>query len=472
MKLTKKTKLSKKRIKKTCKKHKKKRKGGGYRDLSENAILTNEQVIELKMMTQDEMVQDLDFSLNNENKEVTVEIKSVPLFKLVQIATESSSNTEQTYSVKCFKKIYDMTSINKSIFKNCSRDRLIQFTGTCWLNTILNMFILPNSLKQILIEGLSRYIINNGENFYKNDEMNKDIFNRDIYHSQENLKKFFFSLLFSCFNKTITFNEDKIISKFASMLNTIVGPHINNKQRIIRKIISFISENKLIVLINIEDDNNEIIETNKMIDGIKYVLQSCYIAIEYEDSNIGHAACGYVCDNDYYIFDSHNYVSIDDWNNNSFTNYLKFLERFRGEKVKSIKIRFLLYVKNEFQTGGGEQHKRSYHLFNGQLVEYENKISRIENIMSLGVYISFVIYDLSLTAVIDLLQNVKSEIENTENRKKNIIHVLKNIKKNCWFLFGYQDVDIVSKTINSFIRQNILNDNEYDTVLKSVQEDS
>jgi hypothetical protein len=77
----------------------------------------------------------------------------------------------------------------------------------------------------------------------------------------------------------------------------------------------------------------------------KYKLVSCVMNFTDDESNIGHAICGYICNDVPYLYDSNNYISNDNWLHLNVTKYFNYCKSKYGLNVTTIVLNFVIYVK-------------------------------------------------------------------------------------------------------------------------------
>jgi hypothetical protein len=293
--------------------------------------------------------------------EITREYNSKPCKFIVII--------QYTHEKEIFKMLELLIPIIEEKF--CSSGKLIQFVGTCWLNSILNSLLLPVSTREIIINKCKKYVSNNTytiiplndlcikkdevtpiqivisiiyyfyiiKQYPKNDKTNnsdyvlllatklksewysKKISNnycnnkgyektndtkiKDEYtdfndnggdgHDFRETYIFFNTHFFD--NKLYVQNTEKLYDKDKKICKTILETTSNTSASIFLNIcIEYCIRNHKIYT-NIKDNTNT------------YSLTSSFIVL-----NDNHAVCGFLCNNNSYIFNSNKFTSIKfDW---------------------------------------------------------------------------------------------------------------------------------------------------------------
>jgi hypothetical protein len=266
----------------------------------------------------------------------------------------------------------------------CSQGKLVQFTGTCWINAILNSILLPKKMRKIMSKQAEKYFkkmkTNSDRELMSDDEViHIDLSDMSIYGLHEfkddlTITQILTVIIYDIFvlNKRPSISDYvdtkrsikysnfililayKFIKKFYLMYRDlpdekIIDTGVNDDT--INKTLQYISNEYLVdfknYLVSVFIDGNIITIPFKMrhLDKI-YDLISCSIVIEYSDKGGGHSICGYICDDIQYVFDSNHSVLIESrWVEHNFDNYIKYIEDNTNliiHKIYIVSINFLL----------------------------------------------------------------------------------------------------------------------------------
>lgn len=226
-------------------------------------------------------------------------------------------------------------------------NRIIQHSGTCWLNAIVNGFILSQEMRKICTKLITQNESNVVLDFFKfilSDEMKS--YNDKDY---DFIKKFAVHIKSATINK-IKFltNENGLLWTFNYSIFYYLLTHLYNDKNIVhclnkhpQKILNLIFfknmykkyNNNLFVHIS---DKFEIVPKYIIVNDNKYNLIVCTIQIKNLNSQDNHLVCGYKCNGKYYIYDSSDSVNIEiDW---------RYSSNFTMTNIKFISYD-LLYIK-------------------------------------------------------------------------------------------------------------------------------
>jgi hypothetical protein len=126
----------------------------------------------------------------------------------------------------------------------------------------------------------------------------------------------------------------KVDDTFKKLKKHIIGEDLSEKKFVMTNI------NHNIFIININTLKSLKAVKSIKINGKIYKLEACTL------SNVSHSIAGLHCDDKYYIYDSNNYISYDDWPNGIITNYLGLLKNNNVKyKDKPFILDTLIYVK-------------------------------------------------------------------------------------------------------------------------------
>jgi hypothetical protein len=291
----------------------------------------------------------------------------------------------------------------------CAFGRFIQFSGTCWFNTVINSLILVPSIAVILIymygtwaKGLSKEELEKFQNNATFDSCPANMF----------VKEVLFTIVYLIFvrgQKAINTNNNDFMAHFASIVRSSAeyGSPENYLKMVNEKGIETASKEyggqgwwplksiqtllKNVFPIEIADelevqklDVNELItekwrsykvnnkdvfpftivlhskalyrgqKINKLItiNGMAYALQSCAIGITNNSTyqHGYHAVAGFICNDKEYIYDSNNGTISTNWTKGDITNYVKYLDykSFRGYVLKE--FFYLIYVREDIKN--------------------------------------------------------------------------------------------------------------------------
>ena len=301
--------------------------------------------------------------------------------------------------------IYDLQSTPLDITKQkwfkqyvkikpvCAKGRLIQYTGTCWLNTSLNIILLTPALAKRAKENFLK------ENTGKTDEELGNEFNMDtcIMKIRENVaneqntrvtKRAMDMLVYNILIKgrkaaRTNGNFLRPVGRAMKKIGKHIGGDGNNACVNLEYINVNNDYNKAVdqgyfpepvllnilipmlfgddmVVVNSENDLRKIKTTptiacidskcntfmsrSVIINGTTYELQAAAIYV-----NDDHVIAGLMCGEDSYVFDSHNYLAYCDWPNHEFSMYESMQPLKKGNKVCTDEQypspKFVIYVR-------------------------------------------------------------------------------------------------------------------------------
>lgn len=303
-----------------------------------------------------------------------------------------------TYQFMNSDNLYDYNEVKSLLIqRRCSTGKLIQFTGTCWVNSILNALLLPKNLRLLMIEQCKSYISDATTNVEKK-RYKMDLY--DIYVSRFNLNinHIIASIVYNIFIKkkrldpfsvAIANKEDDYESNFILVLaDKLKREWFNNDPSRINlylktKFIKYLKSNdvrfgdngsihmiidlfetivnnlyfnnfthkiKFIKLSKKQNDNKENILKTLIIDNVKYKLTSCILTTNKHK----HAICGFICENKEFIYNSNLQNAIEtNWSDYNYSNYkqyitsLKYENEYYEENTSIILIHLLIYVIDE-----------------------------------------------------------------------------------------------------------------------------
>ena len=236
----------------------------------------------------------------------------------------------------------------------CIAGRLQQISGTCYLNAILNGFILSNTARKIILNDMNT----------KKNTLDTELYKKPIsIDICEITKDYFYRLVYNmlCIGKHLELERDTDYIQNYSKLFYEDKDGGEDLPTIIR-IFDDIYPNYILF---IESEYNKIItkgtldfyiyhgsihsEHKKPLLNIEYDIEFSVINIIFKDDK-GHAVVGYICENIYKIYDSNNYLYDFEWihlmtDANLMTELKKKFSTIYKKEVSYIYIELLIYVK-------------------------------------------------------------------------------------------------------------------------------
>jgi len=104
------------------------------------------------------------------------------MFEIVR-EKEGEEGEKQKYSLYITRMVLpdEVEQFNKNTFKNeCTEVRFIQFTGTCWVNTVMNMFIMPLESRNIFFKKYNKWKEQNQRIFFNFEPKPPSYFINDL----------------------------------------------------------------------------------------------------------------------------------------------------------------------------------------------------------------------------------------------------------------------------------------------------
>jgi hypothetical protein len=270
---------------------------------------------------------------------------------------------------------------NLHTFRNvCSPYRLIQFTGTCYLNACINSLFMPVETRHLL-EDMYNHIRPElkKSNLYK-------LSYQEIASKRGSISHKFYSLVYNKIIKNIYIDNDiDLMNELGLLVKRDYCETIkDNKKwddhcRNITSGTGGITRYAIIsILNNIFDDLDEefkirlerifhirvtstkkIPETVMTYNGMPMKIISGNLSFSgkyHNDETFGHAVTCYICENKSFIFDSNNYIFEDNWERGSVKNYAKYFKHFMEKKKinegRSLSIEnyyeFVIYISEDY----------------------------------------------------------------------------------------------------------------------------
>lgn len=336
--------------------------------------------------------------------------------KEFEIENKFNQNLKDTYRIISTSSLYDFNQIKDLIIeRRCSSGKLIQFTGTCWMNSVLNSLFLPKSSRKYFIKQCKKYL---EEKSVKNKTALQNIYDLRGTLSYENMLN---SIIYNIFikkerpsDKSKNVTNDFMLTLADKMKRIWVAnyptsiPILYKKTEFekIQKSIKnknfddlygdgasmecTISSLKIILeyfmkdftdyycvfvtknpkkLNRTEIDKMEKPEIQQKIEsnGKKYVLSSCIL------SQLGnHLVCGFTCNGKEYIYNSNFNIAVEcNWSKYSYQPYVDYRNRYFGDSVNNDVFIYLHAVIYTLET---EEEIEDTEIENNEIIEEANDI--------------------------------------------------------------------------------------------------
>ena len=274
---------------------------------------------------------------------------------------------------------------------SCAYGRLLQSTGTCWMNAILNTIILTPRLVKIATN-----------NFYDDTKLHPDVrtyikTNIDSFSKLNNktfqLRTLLFGMIYLLFIKKVKaqeadgnfvaaigarvkglyYHKDQFKWENNDMIKYGNSGHAGLKNIVLsilfKENIDYIFNKNILyynnqpIIIYDYNPKRSITESIKIRDN-KYNLEAGIIGLYSPNNNKGHSVAGLKCDDKYYIYDSNNYIVYNEWyrDHAKTIDYInKYYNNYYNYNYKG--IYYTIYVKEEdtkrnFTQRGGRRKRR------------------------------------------------------------------------------------------------------------------
>jgi len=292
-----------------------------------------------------------------------------------------------------------------STLYSCGKGRLLQKSGTCYLNTVLNAFILSDSLRPIIIEKMKAYVSEFPNSLkYITSKLTNVVVCPNIYggHNHQRLR-YLFRILYNAvckderpfprLNKS-KYREDILIDASGELFNEAAGfgktperltrtkqksgGYIGGKPNMVFKMllqdldVSFkqyllsdlfenvdsipsviqtfemdaITKNTDIVIVRMKNSGLGQLEFTNFLSP-NYKLESCFITLLDENKNEAHSILGFMCDNTPKIYDSDLNVLLDmNWPHVSHENWQLLEEQLNSfrDGLYNFNINMVVFV--------------------------------------------------------------------------------------------------------------------------------
>ena len=315
------------------------------------------------------------------------------------------NSTIVNYQFMNLNKLYDYDEIKSLIIeRRCSTGKLIQFTGTCWMNANINALLLPKNLRKRMIDQCKLNLLNAN----KNDKVKYTMNLYDMYKHRNNLKinHIINAIVYNVFIKKRRLKFPTNISEFndpgrnfmlllAYKIKREIFQNCENLDEEKRKLclnkdirfgngggvdinlyvlhnliqqLYFTSQPNIFRFIKLtNDDNKNTTHINQTINEGEsiYKLTSCLISTHQNE----HAICGFICEDKQFIYNSNlRNVIESNWSNYDFSNYKNYIINYKNtnlyyeENTTNINIDILIYVLEQ---------KEETELINKEIYQYK-----------------------------------------------------------------------------------------------------
>jgi len=315
--------------------------------------------------------------------------------------TEISKNQELSYKFMKSVYLYDYYKVKSLVLeRKCSTGKLIQFSGTCWMNSIMNLLLLPKKMRNIMMLQCKKYIdtasseeekrkyttplfeIYDSRNtleinhiitaityhvFIKKERL---IIDKEDKHNPkynfmlvlaDKIKRLYYKLTYGNVNviKFITTNPEledhcKKMEFHYKNNDVVFGDGATYEVRYFT--MQYIEEtylfhyNDKIIFKHYREISDEtkvpVLNTRTFVrNNQNFVLTSAYLV----NVNITHAICGFICEDKEYIYNSNLYSAVETkWTENDYSNYKDYLtSKNMRKKEHEFHMEHVLYVKDE-----------------------------------------------------------------------------------------------------------------------------
>ncbi len=283
----------------------------------------------------------------------------------------------------------------------CVFGRFIQFSGTCWFNSVINSLILVPSIAVILIYMYGKWAKSLDQQQLKDFEDNASFYKCPVNMS---VKDVLYTIVYLIFIKgqRATASKDDFISHYASIvkssseygtteyyqalikqkgLEDARKDYGGNGYYVIdgmKELLLQVFPSNIAVMIKVEDYaiashtlpewepdfrpyivvmraryHNSKLNTNVELNGQQYILQSCSIVITKDKGKDGnhstHAVTGLICNGKSFIYNSWNDIVQTDWINYDFKDFFDYTNAKHKKRYALDYIHYLVYVREDIK---------------------------------------------------------------------------------------------------------------------------
>ena len=251
---------------------------------------------------------------------------------------------------------------------DCGKKRLQQFSGTCYINSVLNGFILSKNLSKLISSELKKLIASPTTPKPLLDYITSDIVEQEscpFYDgsSSNYLLHLFYNILenppfysgvdimtgldekYHIKTKSNTGGNPEIILK--AVLNTFQIPHLNFTGNFVQN--GEVNDAILLTWTDIDYTDVYYLKETVWVGYQSFDLEFAVIGIDFPDEEIGHAVCGFICDGVHKIYDSStNYIHTVHWPTiiSNPDSFIKKASELWGREIINLRIEVLVYTKN------------------------------------------------------------------------------------------------------------------------------
>jgi hypothetical protein len=310
------------------------------------------------------------------------QIALVMFSTMIYVDPEDDKNTKYyIYKKAPYRRGSDI--FNLHTFRNiCSPYRLIQFTGTCYLNACINSLFMPLETR-LLMEDIYKHI---------RPELKKtklyELSYEDIAAGNGTISQLFLSLVYNKIIKNNHIDNDiDLMDKLGALVKKdycdryknnpswmkhcknidVDSGTSGNPKFSIATILKHIYEDmeksylkRLEKIIYLHYSESLIVPVTNTFNNISMKLVSGNISFTGENvdgESFGHAVACYICENKSFIYDSNNYICQDSWEKgrvHNYSTYFKYsLDRMNEGKKKKItsvvsQFNYLFYLSEDY----------------------------------------------------------------------------------------------------------------------------
>lgn len=252
----------------------------------------------------------------------------------------------------------------------CMQGRLMQFTGTCYLNAVVNGFILGDRIRTLIFTKLTT--LNEVElNYIKSDPM--------ICYNEPKNELYFLQLFYNALCKNTIRGQGDIISQYSKLYD---GDNGGEPSHTLKKILlwlfgesneiyyysdtsyqadSFSQERSTMHVKFLKGNTHSIPKIVKHSNGTQYELEFAIVTITFHDEDgefskwynakvESHAVCGVMCNGNYTIYDSNNKIFNMDWTNLTDESISPLFDIYG--KMISYTVNCALYIRSDITPTG------------------------------------------------------------------------------------------------------------------------